>query len=234
MDPEENKDATQFDGERYIKNVYNTVKAWINDDQDEATGTNATTSWIFLDDATSLSSILGDRLVYCFVESLVALVNRPGASPSPSRKCGLVARCSGDLDQMLYKTEASEGRDHTGWIGAGGLSHKQAVHDSMYRTLVPWERAMAESVDAVIDVLPLLSGFSREAHGRLIFSETPNGRGWKGFQSRTAGAAVPQSSRPAPKLVSASNKTNSSSWNKLIFNYRIQDNGARAIRLRAR
>ena len=133
---------------------------------------------------------------------------------------------------MLHKIEGNEKKDQSGWFGAGGLSHKQATHDTLYRSFVPWERAMEESVDAIIDVLPLLSGFSREAHGRLIFSETANGRGWKNSQNRNS--RVSASTGPPSKPTSRSNTANSSNWNKLIFNYRMQDNGARAIRLRAR
>ena len=174
--------------------------------------------------------------MYCFVESLIALVHRP-----ETPDCGLILRCSGDLDQMQYRTEANEGTDQSGWFGAGGLEHKQAVHDALYRSYVPWERAIEESVDAIIDVLPLLSGFSREAHGRLIFSETPNGRGWKDIvQDRknapaTVGVGASSAFKSSSSSSSRSNQKKSpNNWNKLIFNYRIQDNGARAIRLRAR
>jgi hypothetical protein len=235
---ENGEDYCQFDRERYLKSVYNDVKAWVNDIshdniEEESKAAESDSSWIILDDVTALASILGDTMVYCFVESLLSLVNQP--KTSSTRQCGLIIRCSGDLDQMLYRIEGNEGKDHSGWFGAGGLSHKQATHETLYKTFVPWERALEESVDAIIDVLPLLSGFSREAHGRLIFSETPNGRGWKNLQSRDSRISTPShSAGPTSKLSSRTNKTKSSNWNKLIFNYRMQDNGARAIRLRAR
>eukprot|EP00536_Pseudo-nitzschia_multiseries_P006504 jgi/Psemu1/193252/e_gw1.139.116.1 len=66
----------EFDGERYLKSVYKDIKAWINDDDggdddnDNGDGNDLTvhdTSWIILDDATALASMLGDTLVYCFV-----------------------------------------------------------------------------------------------------------------------------------------------------------------------
>ena len=218
------EDGSPFHNEQYLKTVYRDLKAWVNSKNEEPT--ESTISWIFLDDVTALASILGDRLVFCFVESLIALVNRPESS------CGLIIRCSGDSDQMLHKIEGNEKKDQTGWFGAGGLSHKQATHDTLFRSFVPWERSMEESVDAIIDVLPLLSGFSREAHGRLIFSETANGRGWKTSQNRNSRGSA--SGAPLSKSSSRANASNSSNWNKLIFNYRMQDNGARAIRLRAR
>ena len=66
-------------------------------------------------------------------------------------------------------------------------------------------------VDTIVDVIPLISGYSREAHGRLVFSECPGGRGWG------------DSSKQQPQ---------SASWNKLVINYSLNDNGVRAIRLR--
>jgi hypothetical protein len=213
---EDSKDGCDFDRDLYLKTVFNDVKAWADNIPDNKS--ESVSSWIIVDDVTALASILGDRLVYCFIERLISLAKASGTLST--QKCGVIIRCSGDLDQMLYRIESNERKDHSGWFGTGGLSHKQAIHDKLYRTFVPWERAVEESVDAIIDVLPLLSGFSREAHGRLIFSETPNGRGWKNFHSR--------SSNPPH------NRTKSTDWNKLIFNFRIQDNGARAIRLRAR
>jgi len=232
----------EFDGESYLKSVYNDdIKAWVNAVDDRAPGEtegktpDADVSWIILDDATALASILGDTLVHCFVEMLIHLLGR---RPAFSR-CGLVVRCSGDVDQMLHKAvRGNEGRDdRSGWVGAGGMAHKQAMSDALHRTLVPWERALEESVDAIVDVLPLLSGFSREAHGRLIFSETPNGRGWKDRSSggNSHGVSASASARASASVVSgpAKAKTTGTTWNKLIFNYCIQDTGARAIRLRA-
>ena len=231
-----NANNRTFDEQRYLKTVYNDVKAWVNASSDNSQGEDevmgSALSWIILDDVTTLASILGDKLVYCFVESLILLCSR--TETTSARQCGLIIRCSGDLDQMLYRMEGNEGNDHSGWFGAGGLSHKHTTHEMMHRTPVPWERAIEESVDAIIDVLPLLSGFSREAHGRLIFSETPNGQGWKELQSRNSRNL--SSSQPPgllSKSTSRTNETRNSNWNKLIFNYRLQDNGARAIRLRS-
>ena len=225
--PDGKDDKSPFNNEKYLQTVYRDVKTWVNRMDENSM------SWIILDDITALAAILGDTSVYCFVESLISLVNRP--DKPAARQCGLIVRCSGDLDQILYRIEGNESNDHSGWFGAGGLSHKQATHDTLYRTFVPWERAIEESVDAIIDVLPLLSGFSREAHGRLIFSETPNGRGWRNQQNRNNRISTTSlSTGLTSKASSRTNTTHSPNWNKLIFNYRTQDNGARAIRLRAR
>jgi len=251
-----------FDRETYLKQIYEEIKAWINYNDDNAENDNNDSdftnhssvdekenlelgpSWVILDDVTALASILGETLVYRFVESLVSLLCRQSINDTSARstKCGLIIRCSGDVDQMSYKIGNNEGNDHSGWVGAGGLAHKKAFNDMTRLKLIPWERALEESVDAIVDVLPLSSGFSREAHGRLIFSETPNGRGWgrKFQQSNNKSNISASQSRPrrsmdgpiATKTISTSSETNNN-WNKSIFNYSIQDNGARAIRLRA-
>jgi len=206
-----NKDGCDFDRDLYLKTVFNDVKAWVDTIHDDKA--ESVTSWIIVDDVTALASILGDTLVYCFIERLISLAKASGTLST--QEFGVIIRCSGDLDQMLYRIESNEGKDHSGWFGAGGLSHKQATHDKLYRTFVPWERAVEESVDAIIDVLPLLSGFSREAHGRLIFSETPNGRRWKNFYSRSSNP--PHSASSTSQSSSRTNRTKSTDWNKLIF-----------------
>ena len=180
-----------FDGEQYLKSVYHDVKKWIHQQQQQQESSAAKTEnndeesspqlsppilWIVLDDVSSLATILGDKVVYCFVDSILSLV-------STVDNCGTIIRCSIDLDQMAYKQLAIEDKDVSGWIGSGGLSIKQSQKDqSMYnRSNIPWERYLLDNssvIDGIIDVLPLPSGFSREAHGRLIFSEPPNGRGW--------------------------------------------------------
>ncbi|MGK3760475.1 MAG: hypothetical protein ACI8RD_012792 [Bacillariaceae sp.] len=226
-----------FDSEAYLKQIYKEIKAWINynnDDNDNDNDRNIDfgMSWIILDDVTALSSILGETLVYCFVESLVYLLYQQNEKDTSvkSTQCGLIIRCSGDVDQMSYKISGNEENDHSGWAGAGGLAHKMAINNTIHQTLIPWERALEESVDAIVDILPLPSGFSREAHGRLIFSETPNGRGWgRNFHKSNNKS---NSMSASQSRISTSSKTNTN-WNKLIFNYSIQDNGARAIRLRA-
>jgi hypothetical protein len=230
---ENNNDASSilsFDGERYLKSVYHDVKKWIrqgytaskssesNEDHHDEDNPQPPVLWVVLDDVSSLGTILGDRVVYCFVDSILSLVS----TLDNDNCCGTIIRCSIDLDQMAHKLLATEDKDVSGWIGSGGLSIKQSQKDSLYRSSIPWERYLIHnsSVDGIIDVLPLPSGFSREAHGRLIFSETPNGRGWgRGAVNK-------------PSLVNATTKsttdTSITKRNKLITNYCIQDTEVKA------
>jgi hypothetical protein len=199
------KVGNECDEEKFLKEVYSDVKDWLKENNN-----NGTPCWLILDDVSTLATILGETLVYQFIDSCFALSTRIG-----SQNIGIMIRCSHELDQnLLKKTNDDFEMDKTGWLGAGGLAHRQAVRESEQKW-IPWERSI-EGVDGIVDVVPLTSGYSREAHGRLIFTEIPGGRGWG------------ESNKSQQGTVLSSTK----GWNKLLFNYCIHDNGIRAIRLR--
>jgi hypothetical protein len=190
-----------WNAEAYLKKIYQDIKAWVQQ-QDDSKGP----SWVLLDDVSALASLVGERLVYCFVDSLSALASRLGDEHS----FGLMIRCSHDIDQEFLKEQALNDKNtNPGWVGAGGQSR-----DLPRQEWIPWERHLVELADGIVDVVPLTSGYSREAHGRLIFSERPGGRGWSDGNTGSSAQAA------------------SLAWNKLVINYCIQDNGVRAIRLR--
>jgi hypothetical protein len=192
-------DQAAWNAEVYLKKIYQYIKTWIQQ-QDDSKGP----SWVLLDDVSALASLVGERLVYCFVDSLSALASRLG-----EHSFGLMIRCSHDVDQEFLKEQAlNDNNTNSGWVGAGGQSR-----DLQRQEWIPWERHLVELADGIVDVVPLTSGYSREAHGRLIFSERPGGRGWG--DGNTSGV-----------------QATSTPWNKLVINYCIQDNGVRAIRLR--
>jgi hypothetical protein len=220
-----------FDGEVFLKDVYKQVKTWLvqqqqqqQEQQQTETSKDPRPCWIFVDDVSSLAAMLGDDafLVYRFVDSLGALAARLGTF-------GMVIRCSHDLDhQTLHskKQDSNNGddvQDNSGWMGAGGLAHKEQLKHNQ-QTWIPWERSLESCVDAIVDVVPLTSGYSREAHGRLVFSECPGGRGWGDSSSIST-----HSSTSAKQQM-----TQGASWNfnKFVINYCLNDNGVRAIRLR--
>jgi hypothetical protein len=199
-----------FDPEKYLKQMYKEIKEWLlkENSVDDNTPQNQPMRWIVLDDLSTMATLLGEKLVYCFVTSLLALShNMPGL--------GTIMRCSNDVDQLAMKILANEGKDQSGWVGAGGLYQKEHLKYNITQNIVPWERSLETAVDAIVDVLPLPSGFSRDAHGRLIFTETPGGRGWGQQDPLRKSGCVNQV------------------WNKLIINYCVQDSGVRAIRLRS-
>mmetsp|Transcript_46899 Transcript_46899/g.70876 ORF Transcript_46899/g.70876 Transcript_46899/m.70876 type:complete len:80 (-) Transcript_46899:228-467(-) len=75
--------------------------------------------------------------------------------------------------------------------------------------------------DGIVDVLPLLSGFSREAHGRIIFTERLGGRGWTSSKSRDLWKRRKGGS--SESFVSTGS----------VVNYRCSDNGVMAFHLRS-
>lgn len=197
-------DHGSLDGTTYLKDMYKQIKTWLETGGDSC-------HWIILDDISSLAEMVDDhRLVFQFVDSICSLAKR-------TQRLGVILRCSLELDQAILKAaQIEEVQDKTGWLGAGGSAQKLQIRN-LHQTWIPWERTI-ESMDIVVDIVPLSSGYSREAHGRLVFTEYPGGRGW-GISS--SGAATKQGMTPSV-----------SSWNKFVINYCLQDAGVRAIRLR--
>jgi hypothetical protein len=142
-------EAAPFDAEAFMKKLYLDVKAWVVKEEQP--------SWVFLDDVSALAAFVGSRLTYAFILSLQSLATR--------HPFGLVVRNSQDLDQMLTLQPKP-----TAWIGAGGDND-----DDNNNNNTPWERSLVELVDWVVDVVPLMSGYTREAHGRLIFCSNREG-----------------------------------------------------------
>jgi hypothetical protein len=217
------KNDEEFDAEQYLKDMYRQIKTWLLSTKGDMESYSC--CWLLLDDVSALASMVGSEvLVYQFVDSIQGLANR-------SQNLGLMIRCSLELDQMLLRTaQIDERHDKTGWLGAGGLAHKEErKRRIVQQDGIPWERMM-ECMDIVVDVVPLSSGYSREAHGRLIFSEYPGGRGWRGTlnsgknnNNDSMGTGVAAASPPS---------SSAAAWNKFVINYCLQESGVRAIRLR--
>jgi hypothetical protein len=133
---------------------------------------------VILDDVSALATLLGDALIYCFVASVRALCRTTSAT--------FFLRCWHDAEQSTKPLPVVT------WIGAGGRS---TVH-SLSSQLV-------EIADYIVDTIPLASGGSREAHGRLVISATRRGT-----------ATSNNNNRPV-----------------LVVNYCLQDTIVTAIRL---
>jgi hypothetical protein len=201
---EENADAADadFDAELYLKELYHSIRSWTSD-------------WIVMDDVSALATLVGERLAYCFVLSLRALVKQ-------TKTCSIMVRCSHDYDMDILKEQQDTASVHAGcsrrrhvdWVGAGGVS--KHVHD----VTVPWERALPELADGIVNVEPLASGYSREAHGRLVFCSI--GRGW-GQSNTTTNSKMIQEMQGGP--------SNTTLWIPLVLNFTCQDTTVSAIRL---
>ena len=139
--------TSKLDSEQYLKGLYQRVKEWCSSDSNNTT--------IIVDDASVLGNLLGERIVYFFLSYLRAL-----------ESCRLVVRCSNDIDNSSNQEEDSShanSRRKADWVGAGG-------RQSQVERVVPWERSLIELANWIVDVVPLASGYSREAHGRLVFT----------------------------------------------------------------
>ncbi|CAJ1954385.1 unnamed protein product [Cylindrotheca closterium] len=202
----------EWSEEAFLKQLYQQAKEWLLEKLELASTTDSP-CWIILDDMSTLATMLSESLVYQFIDTLIALVSRLGKMD----QVGILIRVSNQLDQtLLNQSEEDFIKDQSGWVGAGGLALRLARRQDQ-QDWIPWERSLLESMDGVVDVLPLASGYSREAHGRLIFSELPSGRGWSESSTNTTVATTSSAT---------------TAWNKLVFNYCIHDNGVKAIRLR--
>lgn len=138
---------SQDDSQVYLRNLYQRIK--------ESCSTDSNNTTIIVDDISALGNLLGERLVYFFLSYLRALPD-----------CSLVLRCSNDIDKESYQEEdlpAVHASRKVDWVGAGGRRMQQVA-------TIPWERTLVEFADWIVDVAPLASGYSREAHGRLVFT----------------------------------------------------------------
>jgi hypothetical protein len=212
------EETVKWNGEAFLIGLYKQVKQWLAEEQKHP-DRRRLPSWIILDDVSSLAMMLGDsRPVYKFVDSLNGLSSLIGF--------GLAIRCSHDVDQEFYKQKQLDGQNrnnndnaaNVGWVGLGGLCNND--NNNQIHGYVPWERYLTELADGIVDVMPLTSGYSREVHGRLIFTVHPVGRGWN-EPSVGAGGGTRRN-----------NHDNGLLWTSLAINYAIADNGVRAIRLR--
>ncbi len=70
--------------------------------------------------------------------------------------------------------------------------------------------------DGIVDVLPLASGYTREAHGKLLFTACPGGRGWGDDSSKQGGGRT----------------STLSDGSTLVFNYCLTDSKVQAIQIR--
>ena len=118
-------------------------------------------TWVILDDATTLAVLVGERLAYGFILSLRAL-SANCSSSSSNHGFGLAIRASNDYD--IQRASIVEPRS-THWFGGATVGEGNDIDDEC-----PWERQLVEMADIVVDVVPLSSGYSREVHGRLIFT----------------------------------------------------------------
>jgi hypothetical protein len=148
--------AIAFDEEVFVKDIFRTIKVWLTTQRNAAT---SSLSWLIVDDVTALASVVGECLTYGFLLSLQSLKS------SAVLPFSLAVRYSNDydIDRFGLRTKGDNSDD------GGEFDEHNIVGTIRDTAAIPWEHALVEFADTIVDVTPLLSGYSREVHGRLIF-----------------------------------------------------------------
>jgi hypothetical protein len=153
------EDNHNVDVESFMKNLYKDIQTW-------AATNSSTGGWLVIEDVSALGCLVGERLAYVFIMSMRSLLRKHSL-------LGILMTCSND-NNMLQKENENQvrpgGSYNVDWVAAGGRGPEQRT-----TTTIPWERHLVEMADGIVDVLPLASGYSREAHGRLVFTTRPGG-----------------------------------------------------------
>jgi hypothetical protein len=110
---------------------------------------------VIIDDTDALAVLVGGRLVYALLISLLSLKS------SNIHQFDLVFRSSNDANLDASGISIS-GKNTTEWLDG-------VVHNLQCPAL-SWEQAIMELADSIIDITPLSSGYSREVHGRINVS----------------------------------------------------------------
>jgi hypothetical protein len=155
-----------FDAETFTKQLFREIKEWVTQQQQPSANDQP---WIVFDDVSILSTLLGPRLVYALILSLQA------------ESFKLMIRCSQETTQRDKDEPAV-------WIGAGGVMEPPSPK-------LEWETALVELADWVVDVLPLQTGYTREAQGRIVMCENV------GKRSITAYNFILRDGKPVVTLV---------------------------------
>jgi hypothetical protein len=151
-------DAGEFKAETLVKDIFQLVQSWRKTLQHTSKGP----MWVIVDDVSTLASHVGKRLAYHFLLLLQSWKFREEAC-----NFGLLVRCANDYDLELIGLIPASTPNYD-W-----LDRVESDSDSqrLFRSpdIVPWERAIVEFADTIVDVTPLANGNSREVHGRLLF-----------------------------------------------------------------
>ena len=161
-----------MDLESIVKSLYRQVKTWLCSKQqqqrvaDNKGPVDKGQKWVILDDVSTLAVLVGERLAYGLILSIRAL--SANNCSSEHHAFGLVIRASNDYD--IERSLLVDPRS-THWFGGTMDNADDGIDDgSKDDDECPWERQLVEMADTVVDVVPLASGYSREVHGRLIFT----------------------------------------------------------------
>lgn len=243
--------------------MVNLINQCQNDDklQSSSTDSSMVNPLIILDNASLLSTQVGSKLTHVLIQKIQDLLRNPliPTNHNPSindnnKEKGigcLTILCSHDFDQEYYLSSTQQSKRNTNvtggkiiqYIGCGSRgilcdSEEMTIlnQKTMYEFEYIWERSLIELADGVIDVIPLASGFARDVHGRLVFTERLGSLGWK-YRSESRPTGSRSGSDGKGRDISSKNSNSSvgvyqNNFSTTTVNFCCNDNGVRAIRLR--
>jgi hypothetical protein len=214
---------------------------------------------IILDNASLLSTQVGSKLTHVLIQKIQDLLTHhppstnyynPNKNNNNKQKgigC-LTILCSHDFDQEYYLSSTQQTKRNTNvtggkiiqYIGCGSRgilcgSEEMTILNqrTMYEFEYIWERSLIELADGVIDVIPLASGFARDVHGRLVFTERLGSLGWRcRGESSTNSSDRKGRDEVSSKKISSGVGVYQHNFSTTTVNFCCNDNGVRAIRLR--
>ena len=164
----------------FVKELYQRVQAFVT------ASSSLSPTMVILDDVSALSVLVGERLTHALIVSLNDLSSKSSSVVTANDDDGnhhnnnisslqhpfsLVLRCSNDCDiHHVRRRVASTGRTMEPYDDDGDDEHYDDRHAANTMKNVPWERALVELADTVVDVTSVPSGYSREIAGRLILT----------------------------------------------------------------
>jgi hypothetical protein len=152
-----------LDPEAFVRFLLKTIEKWCEGESTDATAR----CWIVVDNVSAIASLVGERLAYALVYSVTCYAKK--------NAIGFLFRCSQEINARMKKSPTDT-----------LASDKQRLGEAL-----KWEDSLVDLADGVIDAVPLTSGYSREAHGRITWTDIPGGQGWHdSLQKSTSSSGV--------------------------------------------
>jgi len=256
-------DNESIDKSRYLKNLYRRFRSWIesneSEHQQDSEATETSETLIIIDEISTMKQMFGSSLVLCFIQKLKNTLSKSG--------CGGVVAIRSRIDLSVHNIELldfksqqqqSSIKNVTGsqnhyfydfstssaWMGAGGGNQISLEHK--FNSQFPEDRQLDQSLllemaHGIIDALPLASGFAREVHGRLVFTDRFSGDfAWYKMKN---GGGNDKELKNRRNINSSFSRTRVGRFHKkqnqsnetgvAIVNYFCTDQGVKVIRLRS-
>ena len=155
---ERKDDDDHWDPNEYLRKLVQTIQLQIMKMITEEDSSSGEEVVLVLDDLTALSTLVGNANAFYFLQKLRAM------NHSTIFKCSHELESQKDLPLVHNKPIQ---RQQMPWIAAGGTGTSSNSSNSCSNY---WESTLVDLADEIMDVLPLPSGFSKQVHGRIVFT----------------------------------------------------------------